>query len=59
MDLHKQRKRNATQKSDTRLDFMSIKSVDQITESISDAIIAGVRQATFINDDDVSEMDDS
>ena len=59
MDLHKQRKRNAPQKSDTRSDSMSKKSVDQITESISDAIIAGVRQATFINDDDVSEMDDS
>ena len=59
MDLHKQRKRNATQKSDTRSDSISNKSVDQITESISDAIVAGMKQATFINDDEVSEMDDS
>ena len=59
MDLHKQRKRNATQKSDTRSDSITIKSVDQITESISEAIVAGMKQATFINDDEVSEMDDS
>ena len=59
MDLHKQRKRNATQISDTRSDSISIKSVDQITESISEAIVAGMKQATFINDDEVSEMDDS
>ena len=59
MDLHKQRKRAATQISDTRSDSISIKSVDQITESISDAIVAGMKQATFINDDEVSEMDDS
>lgn len=59
MDLHKQRKRNASQKSDTRSDSMSIKSVNQITESISDAIVAGVKQASLNNDDDVSEMDDS
>ena len=59
MDLHKQRKRNATKKSDTRSDSISIKSIDQITESISDAIVTGMKQATFINDDEVSEMDDS
>ena len=59
MDLHKQRKRAATQISDTRSDSISIKSVDQITESISDAIVAGVKQAALINDDEVSEMDDS
>ena len=59
MDLHKQRKRNATQISDTHSDSISIKSVDQITESISEAIVAGMKQATFINDDEVSEMDDS
>ena len=59
MDLHKQRKRAATQISDTRSDSISIKSVDQITESISDKIVAGVKQAALINDDEVSEMDDS
>ena len=59
MELHKQRRRNAAQKSDTRSNPMSIKSVNQITDSISDAIVAGVKQATLHNDDDVSEMDDS
>jgi len=59
MELHKQRKRNAAQKSDTHSDSLSIKSVNQITESISEAIVAGVKQASLNNDDDVSEMGDS
>ena len=57
MELHKQRKRDAAQKPDTNSDNMTIKSV--ITESISDAIVAGVRQATLNNDDEISEMGDS
>ena len=59
MDFHKQCKCNADQKSDTQSDSMSVKSVNQITESISKEIVAGVKQATLNNNDDVSDMGDS
>ena len=59
MDLHKQRKRNADQKSDTHSDSVSTKSVNQITESISKVIVAEVKQAALNKYDDFSDMEDS
>ena len=43
MDIHKQRKHNTTQNPNTSSDTMSIKFVNQITESISKVIIIGVK----------------
>ena len=56
MDLYKQIIRNTDQNSKPVSDSVSVKSVNQITESISEVIIAGVKQATLNNDDDVSDI---
>ena len=57
MDLHKQRKQagNKTAKSDT----FNIKSVNQITNSINDTIVVGVKQVSKVSvDDDVRKIID-
>ena len=60
MDLHKQRKAKAGNQQTNSDNTMSVKSVSLITESISEAIVAGVKQATKTHDDDtVSEMGES
>ena len=57
IQLHKERKAKASSTYNTRDDTMSIKSVGLITNSISEAIVAGVKQATQSNESDtVSEV---
>ena len=57
IQLHKERKAKASSTYNTHDDTMSIKSVGLITNSISEAIVAGVKQATQSNmSDTVSEV---
>ena len=60
MELHKERKTKAGNQSNNSENSMSVKSVSLISESISEAIVAGVKQASQTHDDDnVSEMEES
>ena len=60
MELHKERKTKAGNQSNNSENTMSVKSVSLISESISEAIVAGVKQASQTHDDDnVSEMEES
>jgi len=60
MELHKQRKAKAGNQQTNRDNTMSIKSVSLTTDSISEAIVAGVKQASETHDaDNVSEMGES
>ena len=60
MELHRQRKAKAGKQQTNGDSTMSVKSVSLITESISEAIVAGVKQASKTHDEDtVSEMGES
>ena len=60
MELHKQRKLRAGNQQSSGDNAMSVKSVSLITDSISEAIVAGVKQASQNRDaDSVSEMGES
>ena len=60
MEIHKQRKSRAGNQQSSGDNTMSVKSVLLITDSINEAIVAGVKQASKTHDDDnVSEMGES
>ena len=60
MDLHKEHRTKASNQRATHGDTMSVKLVSLITDSISDAVFAEVKQATRTNSGDTcSEMGES